>query len=70
MRAFVGRRGRTDFARARRRTRFTGWGSAAVVAGFGLGVWAPALELGASGQVAGGVLVAAGLTLLVGARGR
>jgi hypothetical protein len=70
VRAFLGRRGRTDFARARRRTRVAGWGSAAVLSGFGLGVYAPALGAGGAVQAVGALLVAGGLALLVTVRGR
>jgi hypothetical protein len=70
VRSFIGRRGRTDFARARRRTRVAGWASAAILGGFGLGVYAPPLGLGGAGQAAGGLLVAAGLALLVAVRAR
>jgi hypothetical protein len=70
VRSFVGRRGRTDFARARRRTRWAGWGGLAVAAGFGLGVYAPALGLGGPGQAGGAALVGGGLWLLASARPR
>jgi hypothetical protein len=72
VRGFVGRRGRTDFARARRRTRWAGWGGLAVAAGFGLGVSAPAMGHWAAGpgQAAGAALVGAGLWLLASARPR
>ena len=72
VRGFIGRRGRTDFARARRRTRWVGWGGLAVVAGFGLGVSAPAFGHRAfgPGQAAGAGLVGLGLWLLASARPR
>jgi hypothetical protein len=67
--AFLGRRGRTDFARARRRSRLTGWGSAAVAGGLGLVALAPPLDLGGAAQAAGALLAAGGLALLA-VRGR
>jgi hypothetical protein len=40
---FLGRRGRTDFARVRRRSRLGGWGGAGLVAGLALALRVPAV---------------------------
>jgi hypothetical protein len=68
--AFLGRRGRTDFARARRRSRLGGIGSLGVFAALVLIVYAPALGLGAAGQVLGAVVLAVSIALLVAVRPR
>ena len=60
---FLGRRGRTDFCRARRRSRL---GSIGLV----LAIYGAALGLGAAGQAIGGAMIAASLLTLVRARPR
>jgi hypothetical protein len=67
---FTGRRGRTDFARARRRTRLGGVGSLGVFLGLALAVYAPVLGLGWVGQALGGLLIAGALALLISVRPR
>jgi hypothetical protein len=70
LRAFVGRRGRTDFARARRRSQLGGLGSVGAFVGLVLAVYAPLFGLGTLGRVAGVLLLAASLAALVAARPR
>lgn len=67
---FTGRRGRTDFARARRRTRLGGVGSLGVFLGLTLAVYAPVIGLGWGGQALGGLLIAGALALLISVRPR
>ena len=67
---FLGRRGRTDFARARRRSRLGGVGSLGVFVGLLLAFYAPALGLDTPGQLLGAALIAACLALLVAVRPR
>jgi hypothetical protein len=67
---FLGRRGRTDFARARRRSGVGSLASLGLLAGLVLVIYGSALDLGPGGQLAGvGVLVAS-LAALVAARPR
>jgi hypothetical protein len=65
---FIGRRGRTDFARARRRSRLGGLGSAGIFAGLVLIFYGPALGMGGFGELLGGTLLVVSLGALV--RGR
>jgi hypothetical protein len=67
---FLGRRGRTDFARARRRSRLGGLGGAGVLAGLVLIFYSSALGLGALGEILGALLAAASFVTLVRARPR
>jgi hypothetical protein len=67
---FLGRRGRTDFARARRRSRAGRLASLGIFAGLLLVVYGPAARLGAAAQILGGVLLLASLAALVHARPR
>jgi hypothetical protein len=67
---FIGRRGRTDFGRARERSRIGSLASVALLLGLGLVVYGAAAGLGPAGQVLGGVLVVAALAALVRARPR
>lgn len=68
--SFLGRRGRTDFERARRRSRAAGIASAALLAGLVLAVYSPALGWGRAGTLAGVLLVVAAVALLVRVRPR
>jgi hypothetical protein len=68
--AFLGRRGRTDFQRARRRSRVGSLGSLGLLLGLALVIYGGALGLGPPGQVLGGALLAASLLVLVRARPR
>ncbi len=65
---FIGRRGRTDFARARRRSRLGGWGSAGIFAGLVLVFYGPAMGMGGFGELLGGTFLVVSLGALV--RGR
>jgi len=65
---FIGRRGRTDFARARRRSRLGGLGSAGIFAGLVLIFYGPAVGMGGFGELLGGTLLVVSLGALV--RGR
>ena len=67
---FIGRRGRTDFARARRRSRLGGLGGAGVLAGLVLIFYSSASGLGALGEILGALLAAASFVTLVRARPR
>jgi hypothetical protein len=67
---FIGRRGRTDFARARRRSRLGGLGSAGIFAGLVLIFYSTAFGVGVGGQVAGAVLAALSVVTLIRARPR
>jgi hypothetical protein len=67
---FLRRRGRTDFARARRRSRQGTLGSVGLFAGLALVVYSAVLNLGPDGQVAGGLVMLASLIALVRARPR
>jgi hypothetical protein len=68
--AFLGRRGRTDFDRARRRSRVGSLSSLGLLLGLALVIYGGAMGLGSSGQVLGGALLAASLLALVRARPR
>jgi hypothetical protein len=65
--AFLGRRGRTDFARARRRSGIGGLASVGLLLGLFLAIYGSALSLGPPGQLAGGVMILAALAALVAA---
>jgi hypothetical protein len=67
---FIGRRGRTDFGRARDRSRVGNLASLALLLGLGLAVYGAAAGLGPAGQILGGVVVVAALAALVRARPR
>jgi hypothetical protein len=62
---FIGRRGRTDFARARRRSRLGGWGGAGIFAGLVLVFYGPAMGMGGFGELLGGTLLVVSLGALV-----
>jgi hypothetical protein len=68
--AFLGRRGRTDFARARRRSGIGSLASLALLAGLFLAIYGSAAGLGAAGQVLGAGMILAALAALVAARPR
>jgi hypothetical protein len=68
--AFLGRRGRTDFARARRRSRAGSLASVGIFAGLLLIVYGRAVSLGAAGQALGAALLALSIAALVHARPR
>jgi hypothetical protein len=67
---FLGRRGRTNFAMARWRSRVGGLASAGLLLGLALVIYAPVVGLGPPGQVLGAAAIAAALVALVGARPR
>jgi hypothetical protein len=67
---FLGRRGRTDFARARRRSGIGSLASLGLLLGLFLVIYGAALGLGPPGQVAGAAMVAACIAALVAARPR
>jgi hypothetical protein len=67
---FLRRRGRTDFARARRRSRMGGIGSVGVFAGLVVLVYGAALGLGVVGQALAALLLVGSLIALVRARPR
>jgi hypothetical protein len=67
---FLGRRGRTDFARARRRSRVGSLGSLGLLLGLVLAIYGGAMGLGTAGQAVGGTVIAASLLTLVRARPR
>ena len=67
---FIGRRGRTDFGRARERSRVGNLASVVLLLGLGLVVYGGAAGLGAAGQVLGGVVIVGALVALVRARPR
>ncbi len=67
---FLGRRGRTDFARARRRSRLGGLASAGIFAGLVLIFYSAAFGIGAGGEVLGAVLAVVSVVTLVRARPR
>jgi nucleotide-binding universal stress UspA family protein len=67
---FLGRRGRTDFARARRRSSLGSLGSLGLLLGLVLAIYGGAMGLGAAGQAIGGTVIAASLLTLVKARPR
>jgi hypothetical protein len=65
---FLGRRGRTDFDRARRRSRLGGLGTVGLLLGLVLAIYGSAMGLGTAGQAIGGTVIAASLLTLVRAR--
>ena len=67
---FLGRRGRTDFDRARRRSRLGSLGSIGLLLGLLLAIYGGAMGLGTAGQAIGGTVIAASLLTLVRARPR
>jgi hypothetical protein len=67
---FLGRRGRTDFARARRRSGIGSLASLGLLAGLFLVIYGAAAGLGPPGQVLGGGMILAALAALVAARPR
>jgi hypothetical protein len=67
---FLGRRGRTDFSRARRRSRVGGLASLGVFAALVFVIYGRALGLGTAGQVLGALLLLASMAALVRARPR
>jgi hypothetical protein len=67
---FLGRRGRTDFARARRRSGVGSLASLGLLAGLVLVIYGNALDLGPAGQLAGAGVLVASLAALVAARPR
>jgi hypothetical protein len=67
---FLGRRGRTDFARARRRSGVGSLASLGLLAGLFLVIYGSALGLGPPGQLAGAGMIVACLGALVAARPR
>jgi len=67
---FLGRRGRTDFDRARRRSRLGSIGSIGLLFGLVLAIYGGAMGLGTAGQAIGGTVIAASLLTLVRARSR
>ena len=68
--AFLGRRGRTDFARARRRSGIGGLASVGLLLGLFLVIYGSALSLGPPGQLAGAAVVVVALAALIAARPR
>ncbi|HET8789019.1 MAG TPA: hypothetical protein VFO47_09755 [Actinomycetes bacterium] len=67
---FLGRRGRTDFARARRRSGVGSLASLGLLAGLFLAIYGSALGLGPPGQFAGAGIIVASLAALIAARPR
>jgi hypothetical protein len=67
---FLGRRGRTDFARARRRSGVGSMASLGLLAGLFLVIYAGALGLGAPGQLLGAAMIVTSLAALITARPR
>jgi hypothetical protein len=67
---FLGRRGRTDFARARRRSGVGSLASLGLLAGLVLVIYGSALDLGPAGQLVGAGVLVASLAALVAARPR
>jgi hypothetical protein len=67
---FLGRRGRTDFARARRRSGIGSLATLALLAGLILVIYGSAVGLGPGGQLLGAVLIVVALAALVAARPR
>ena len=68
--AFLGRRGRTDFALVRRRSRVAGLACTGLLLGLFLVIYAPALGLGPPGQVLGVAAIVTALLALVRVRPR
>jgi hypothetical protein len=67
---FLGRRGRTDFARARRRSGIGSLASLGLLLGLFLVIYGSALDLGSAGQLAGVGMIGASLAALIAARPR
>jgi hypothetical protein len=67
---FLGRRGRTDFDRARRRSRLGSLGTVGLLLGLVLAIYGSAMGLGTAGQALGGTVIAASLLTLVRVRPR
>jgi hypothetical protein len=67
---FLGRRGRTDFARARRRSGVGSMASLGLLAGLFLVIYAGAMGLGAAGQLLGAAMIVTSLAALITARPR
>ena len=67
---FLGRRGRTDFARARRRSGVGSLASLGLLAGLFLVIYGTAVGLGEPGQLLGAAMIAASLAALITARPR
>ena len=70
LQGFLGRRGRTDFARARRRSGIGTMASLGLLLGLSLVIYGSALHLGPTGQLAGAGMILASLAALVAARPR
>lgn len=70
LREFLGRRGRTDFARVRRRSHIGGLASVGLLLGLSLIVYSGALRLGLAGQLLGALALAGSLAALVRVRPR
>ena len=68
--AFLGRRGRTDFARARRRSGIGSLASLGLLLGLFLVIYGSALSFGPSAQLAGAAMILASLAALITARPR
>jgi hypothetical protein len=68
--SFLGRRGRTDFARARRRSRAGTLATLGLLLGLVLVIYGSAMGLGAPGQALGAVALVVSLAVLVRARPR
>jgi hypothetical protein len=68
--AFLGRRGRTDFARARRRSGIGSLASVGLLLGLLLAIYGSALGLGPPGQLGGAAMILAALAALIAARPR
>jgi len=67
---FLGRRGRTDFARARRRSGIGSLASLGLLLGLFLAIYGSAVNLGPPGQLLGAGLLVASLAALITARPR
>jgi hypothetical protein len=67
---FLGRRGRTDFARARRRSGIGGLASLGLLAGLFLVIYGGAAGLGPPGQLTGAGMILTSLAALIAARPR
>jgi hypothetical protein len=67
---FLGRRGRTDFARARRRSRVGNLAGIGLFAGLALIVYSPAANLDLAGQAVGAALAVVSVAALLHARPR
>jgi hypothetical protein len=67
---FLGRRGRTDFARARRRSGTGTLASLGLLLGLSLAIYGSAAGLGAAGQLLGAAVIVAAIATLVAVRPR